>query len=155
MDRDCPRSHPSHRWRYSKKESCRAPPLAPVAAFREPQGFIAHLPAAACMGQIRTSSAVFLAVHARESSHLALRLDFIRRIHDFLVGNVRPCTGTAALLLHFAKRGALANETGVVGRNNVICAALCKISAFLIRWLGYGIEFKGHVIRHGAEDEDV
>lgn len=126
-----------------------------MAAFREPRGFIAHLPAAACMGQIRTSSAVFLAAHARESSHLALRLDFIRRIHDFLVGNVRPCTGTAALLLHFAKRGALANEAGVVGRNNVICAALCKISAFLIRWLGYGIEFKIEVIRHGAEDEDV
>lgn len=131
------------------------PPLAPVAAFREPRGFIAHLPAAACMGQIRTSSAVFLAVHARESSHLALRLDFIRRIHDFLVGNVRPCTGTAALLLHFAKRGALTDESGVVGRNNVICAALCKISAFLIRWLGYGIEFKIEVILHGAEDEHV
>lgn len=62
--------------------------------------FIAHLPAAACMGQIRASSAVFLAAHARESSHLAPRLDFVRR-------------------------------------------------------LGYGIEFKGHVIRHGAEDEDV
>lgn len=62
--------------------------------------FIAHLPAAACMGQIRASSAVFLSAHARESTHLTLRLDFIRR-------------------------------------------------------LGYGIEFKGHVIRHGAEDEDV
>lgn len=117
--------------------------------------FIAHLPAAACMGQIRTSSAVFLAAHAREFSHLALRLDFIRRIHDFLVGDVRPCTGTAALLLHFSKRGALANETGVVGRDNVIRSALCKISAFLIRWLGYGIEFKIEVILHGADDEDV
>lgn len=37
MDRDCPRSHPSHRWRYGKKGSCRAPPLAPVASFREPR----------------------------------------------------------------------------------------------------------------------
>ena len=92
--------------------------------------FISHLTAAACMGQIRASIAVFLAAHARESSHLAL-------------------------LLHFSKRGALANETGVVGRDNVIRSALCKISAFLIRWLGYGIEFKIEVIRHGAEDEDV
>lgn len=118
-------------------------------------GSLGWFPAAACMGQIRASSAVFLSAHARESSHLTLRLDFIRRIHDFLVGDVRPCTGTAALLLHFAKRGALANEAGIAGRNNVICAALCKISAFLIRWLGYGIEFKIEVIRHGAEDEDV
>lgn len=92
--------------------------------------FIAHLPAAACMGQIRASIAVFLAAHARESSHLAL-------------------------LLHFSKRGALANETGVVGRDNVIRSALCKISAFLIRWLGYGIEFKIEVILHSAEDEHV
>ena len=71
-----------------------------------------------------------LAAHARESSHLALRLDFIRRIHDFLVGDVRPCTGMAALLLHFSKRSALADEAGVVGRDNVICAALSKIGAF-------------------------
>lgn len=63
-------------------------------------GSLGWFPAAACMGQIRASSAVFLAAHARESSHLALRLDFIRR-------------------------------------------------------LGYGIEFKGHVIRHGAKDEHV
>ena len=107
------------------------------------------------MGQIRTSSAVFLAAHARESSHLALRLDFIRRIHDFLVGDVRPCTGTAALLLHFSKRSALANEVGVVSRDNVIRAALGKIGPLLIRWLGYGIEFKIEVILHGADDEDV
>lgn len=65
-----------------------------------PRGLITLLPSATCMGQIRASSAVFLSAHARESSHLALRLDFIRR-------------------------------------------------------LGYGIEFKGHVIRHGAEDEHV
>lgn len=121
----------------------------PVAAFREPR---VVFPAAACMGQIRASRAVFLAAHARESSHHALRLDFIRHLHDFLAGDVRPCTDTAALLLHFSKRGALANEAGVVGRNDVIRAALGKIGAFLIRRLGYWVKFEIEVIRHGAED---